>query len=234
MAQSAQPCPRPCHSGAVVRIAILSRAESRYVSGLKGELPPLMDQRLVDLSDPELLLAEIERLHGEVAKLEERAAQLDRLAHQDSLIDLPNRRGFMRQLDMLIARVSRYGESAAMLFVDVDGLKAINDGFGHKAGDEALIHVARLLADGVRKGDCVARIGGDEFAILLNHTDRQGAQETATRLVELVAGAGFASDDRPLPLSIAIGVAMIEMDDKPETVIARADKAMYREKAAAA
>lgn len=192
-----------------------------------------MDERLIDLSDPDALLAEIERLHGEVARLKEQAERLDRLAHQDSLIDLPNRRGFMRQLDMLIARVSRYGESAAMLFVDVDGLKAINDSFGHKAGDEALIHVARLLSDGVRKGDCVARIGGDEFAILLNHTDEPNARETASRLVERVADAGFSCDGKPLPLSIAIGVAMIEMDDSPETVIARADKAMYREKAAA-
>jgi diguanylate cyclase (GGDEF)-like protein len=193
-----------------------------------------MSERLVDLSDPEALLAEIERLHGEVAKLKQQAERLDRLAHQDSLIDLPNRRGFMRQLDMLIARVTRYGEAAAMLYVDVDGLKAINDGFGHKAGDEALIHVAKLLSDGVRKGDCVARIGGDEFGILLNHSDAEGAQETAARLVDLVAEAGFACDDKPLSLSIAIGVAVIEMDDTPETVIARADKAMYREKAAAA
>ena len=192
-----------------------------------------MIERLVDLSDSEALLAEIERLRGEVESLKQQAERLDRLAHQDSLIDLPNRRGFMRQLDMLIARVSRYGESAAMLFVDVDGLKAINDGFGHKAGDEALIHVARLLSDGVRKGDCVARIGGDEFAILLNHTDEAGARETASRLVELVAEAGFDCDGKPLPLSIAIGVSMIEMDDQPDAVIARADRAMYRDKAAA-
>ena len=80
----------------------------------------------------------IERLHGEVARLKEQAERLDRLAHQDSLIDLPNRRGFMRQLDMLIGRVSRYGESAAMLFVDIDGLKAINDGFGSRASRRLL------------------------------------------------------------------------------------------------
>jgi diguanylate cyclase (GGDEF)-like protein len=193
-----------------------------------------MGERTVDLSNPEMLLAEIERLHGEVARLRERAEQLDRLAHQDSLIDLPNRRGFMRQLDMLIARVSRYGESAAMLFVDIDGLKGINDTFGHKAGDEALIHVAELLAGGVRKGDCVARIGGDEFGILLHHADEESARDTASRLVGLVAGADFACGGTPRRLGVAIGLTMIEAEDRADSVVARADHAMYRVKAAAA
>ena len=79
------------------------------------------------------------------------------------LIDLPNRRGFMRELERLIARVDRYGIDGAMLFVDLDGLKIINDTLGHRAGDEALIQVAALLVKGMRHSDVVARIGGDEF-----------------------------------------------------------------------
>ncbi|HVL78864.1 MAG TPA: GGDEF domain-containing protein [Sphingomicrobium sp.] len=192
-----------------------------------------MNDKLVDVSDAEALAAEVERMRAEIAHLEERVALLDRLAHQDALIELPNRRGFMRQLDALIARVTRHGEPAAMLFVDIDGLKIINDTFGHAAGDEALIHVAQLLVEGVRKSDCVARIGGDEFGILVERSDEQDAQETAARLMSRIADCEFCHDGTCLPLSVAVGIGMIEANDLPEAVIARADMAMYRDKAAA-
>jgi diguanylate cyclase (GGDEF)-like protein len=165
--------------------------------------------------------------------LQERVAQLDQLAHQDPLINLPNRRGFMRELERLIARVDRYGLKAAMLFVDVDGLKVINDSFGHRAGDEALIQVANLLAKGVRHSDVVARIGGDEFGILLECADEDAAQETAARLIDQISGCEFLHDGEPLPLGVAIGVGMIDCLDTPEAVMERADEAMYRRKAAA-
>jgi diguanylate cyclase (GGDEF)-like protein len=191
-----------------------------------------MSDQTSDATDVEELIAEINALRGKVAQLQERVGQLDQLAHQDALIDLPNRRGFMRALERLIDRVSRYDEKAAMLFVDIDGLKSINDSFGHQAGDEALIRVARLLVDGVRKSDLVARIGGDEFGILLGHADEGSAQETASRLVDLIAGCDFAHDGASLPLSVAIGVAIIHGKDGPDEVMARADAEMYRRKAA--
>jgi diguanylate cyclase (GGDEF)-like protein len=189
-----------------------------------------MSDSLVGVEDRETLVAEVSRLRSEVRQLEERIALLDRLAHQDWLIELPNRRGFMRQLEMLIAKVSRYGESAAMLFVDVDGLKLVNDTLGHHAGDHALIHVGELLAKGIRKDDCVARLGGDEFGILLCHANEESALETARRLIERIAEAKFAWDGVTLPLSVAIGVTAIQADDEPESVMCRADQAMYRHK----
>ena len=193
-----------------------------------------MSDQVSDASDVERMIAEIDALRGKVEQLQERVAQLDKLAHQDSLIDLPNRRGFMRALERLSHRVNRYDEKAAMLFVDIDGLKLINDSFGHKAGDEALIQVARLLAGAVRKSDLVARIGGDEFGILLSHADEASALETAARLVDLIAGCDFIHDGDALPLSVAIGVGMITGDESPEDVMARADAEMYRRKSAAA
>ncbi len=177
---------------------------------------------------------EIERLREKIARLEERVRQLDALAHQDSLVHVPNRRGFMRELEALISRVSRYGEGGAMLFVDIDGLKRINDSFGHKAGDEALIHVANALASGVRKSDCVARLGGDEFGVLLVHADEETARETAGRLKTLIDEHESHCDGNRLPLSIAIGVTMVAANDTTDAVIARADRAMYAEKSAAA
>jgi diguanylate cyclase (GGDEF)-like protein len=176
---------------------------------------------------------EIDRLRAKVAQLQERVEQLDALAHQDSLINLPNRRGFLRALERFIDRACRYGEVSAMLYVDLDGLKMINDGFGHRAGDEALIQVAQLLTDGVRKSDVVARIGGDEFGILLAHSDEAKARDAASRLVDPIARCVFLHDGEALPLSVAIGVTMITGSDGPDEIIDRADEAMYRRKAAA-
>jgi diguanylate cyclase (GGDEF)-like protein len=188
---------------------------------------------VADAEDRERLIEEISLLRAKVARLQERVEQLDQLAHQDSLINLPNRRGFMRELERLIARVDRYGINAAMLFVDLDGLKMINDTFGHRAGDEALIQVANLLASGVRHSDVVARIGGDEFGILLEASDEDAAHETATRLVDLICGCDFMHDGDALPLSVAVGVGMIDALDTAEAVMERADEAMYLRKAAA-
>ena len=188
---------------------------------------------VVDVDDRERLIEEISALRGKVARLQERVEQLDQLAHQDSLINLPNRRGFMRELERLIARVDRYGLSAAMLFVDVDGLKVINDSFGHRAGDEALVQIANLLSKGVRHSDVVARIGGDEFGILLENSDEAAAHETAARLIEQISNCEVLHDGEELPLSVAIGVGMIDALDTAEAVMERADEAMYRRKAAA-
>jgi diguanylate cyclase (GGDEF)-like protein len=184
------------------------------------------------LSDAEALVAEIERLRAQIAALEHRVRQLDHLAHCDALVDLPNRRSFIGQLERSVARVARYGDEAAMLFVDMDGLKRINDQFGHAAGDQALIQVAQLLASSVRKSDYVARIGGDEFGILLERIDERGAWEMALRIIETVVGSHFDIEGCSLPLSVAVGVGAIRPDDDPQSVIARADKEMYRVKAA--
>ena len=192
-----------------------------------------MSDHLTDELDAAHLLEEISRLRAHVAQLQERIEELDELAHQDTLIDMPNRRGFMRALGRFIDRAKRYGEPSAMLFVDLDGLKSINDSFGHLAGDVALIQVAHLLVGGVRRSDVVARLGGDEFAILLAHSTEENAHETAARLADLIASCEITHDGDELPLSVAIGVAMIGPDDEPEAIMARADEEMYRRKAAA-
>src|SRR5438874_819035 len=205
--------------------------ESRYASQRTTRSGAMSDQ-LTDDAEAHALIEEISRLRGQVAQLQERVEQLDHLAHQDSLIDLPNRRGFVRELERLIARVSRYDARAAMLFVDLDGLKIINDTFGHRAGDQSLIQVAGLLERGVRKSDVVARIGGDEFGILLENADEASAHETAARLVDMIADCEFSHEGDSLPLSVAIGVGMIGANDSADEVMARADEQMYRRKAA--
>jgi len=189
------------------------------------------DDGSISLDDAIALLDEIERLHTQLAAAEARLSELDRLAHRDALVDLPNRRSFFASLEQLIARVERYDVPAALLFVDVDGLKAVNDKFGHNAGDQALSKIASLLVASVRKADFVARLAGDEFGILLEHADELSAWKMALRVVETVDECQFCVDGVCLPLSVAIGVGMIEAGDTPETVLARADKEMYRIKA---
>ena len=191
-----------------------------------------MERRVVTV-DPEALLAEVARLRGEVATLEARVEELDRLANMDSLVPVANRRGLIAQLDMMIARFDRHGTPGALLFVDVDGLKALNDAFGHAAGDAALIHLTEMMVASVRQTDMVARIGGDEFAILLDHADDRSACETAARLADRVAGCEFCFEGKCLPLSIAIGFTHLQSGDSAVAVLDRADEAMYREKDAA-
>lgn len=186
------------------------------------------DQEAVSLDEAVILVEEIQRLRSELERSQAHAAELDRLAHQDALVDLANRRSFLARLRELIARVERYGGPAAMLFVDVDGLKAINDGFGHIAGDRALVEVARLLVASVRKADFVARLSGDEFGVLLEHADELGAWEIALRVVETVDDCQFEVNGVALPLSVAVGVGAIQGTDTPESVLARADQSMYR------
>ena len=192
-----------------------------------------MTGHVTEVADGEGLVAEVRQLRERVAELQQRVEQLDELAHQDVMMALPNRRGFMRELDRLVARAARYGTTAAMLFVDLDGLKMINDTFGHQAGDQALIQVAQLLSAGVRRGDIVGRLGGDEFGILLEQASEASAHETAARLSQVIAACDFLHDGDALPLSVAIGVAMIDGQSSPAEVMAEADEEMYRRKAAA-
>ena len=183
--------------------------------------------------DPAQLLEEIARLRAEVSRLESRVEELDRLAHRDPLVPLANRRGMLRELETMIARHDRHDTPAAVLFVDLNDLKTLNDSFGHMGGDAALVTVAEKLLEGTRATDCVARLGGDEFCVLLEHADEKSAIETAERLIAIIADGDCSFEGLSMPLSVAIGVTLIEKGDTPATVLARADKAMYRVKAAA-
>lgn len=196
---------------------------------------PIVDgpgRGVLRLASSDSLIEEIERLRAEVDRLEARVSELDELAHLDPLVLLPNRRGFLKDLEQIIARIDRYDEPAAMIFVDVDGLKTINDRFGHQAGDAALIRIAEIIVATVRASDSAARLSGDEFVILLTNTDELGAWNMALRIVEATLASRLGLGDSSISLSVAVGVGVIQAGDQPDEVIARADKSMYRIKAA--
>lgn len=190
------------------------------------------DRVTFSLDEVEALVGEIEQLRFIVSELESRVDQLNRLAYRDDLVDVLNRRGFIASLENVIARVTRYGDQAAMLFIDLDGLKLINDRFGHAAGDAALVEVAKVIVASVRDSDCVGRLGGDEFAVILERADELSAWQMGLRIVETVVGSQYCVDGICLPLSVAVGVGAIERGDTAQAVIERADKSMYQVKAA--
>ncbi len=185
----------------------------------------------LSLGDIEALVGEIERLRVHVSHLETRVEELNRLVYRDPLVDVLNRRGFIASLENVIARVDRYGDQAAMLFIDLDGLKLINDRLGHEAGDAALTEVAKMIVACARSSDCVGRLGGDEFAVILERADELSAWQMALRIVEMVVGSQYCVNGACLKLSVAVGVGVIARGDTTQAVIKRADNAMYEVKA---
>src|SRR5262249_53329051 len=122
------------------------------------------------------LLAENERLKRELAVARARIGELEARADVDPLLDILNRRGFERELARARAHVKRYGTQAVLLFIDLDGFKAVNDRYGHGVGDALLKAVARELVSHVRASDVVGRLGGDEFGVLIWRAGRVEAR----------------------------------------------------------
>ena len=173
-------------------------------------------------------------LSSALAKMRERIEELERLVDSDTLTPLPNCRRFVREVERVVQHGRRYGTQMAwVMFVDLDGLKKINDSHGHIAGDAALIHVANILRTMVRTTDVVARIGGDEFGLLLEHIDAEDVSDKAVSLIEAVAEQPLMIGGRSLQLSVSIGLAQLSAEDEAETLIARADDAMYARRAQA-
>lgn len=171
-------------------------------------------------------------LSSALAKMRARIEELEKLVDSDTLTPLPNRRRFVREVERVVQHGRRYGAPASwVMFVDLDGLKLINDSYGHIAGDAALIHIANILQAMVRTTDVVARIGGDEFGLLLEHIDAEAARDKAERLIEAVAEQPLILGGKRVSLTISIGLAQLGADDEAETLIARADDAMYANRA---
>ena len=155
------------------------------------------------------------------------------LADHDSLTGLFNRRRFFHELDAYLAWSERHGDPGAVLLLDVDRLKEVNDSLGHDAGDELLKHVAGVLAGRVRKTDAVARLGGDEFVVLLRALAPEQARELAHEIPELLARTLVRIGDELVSASTSVGIALIQPGSRTEadSVVREADASMYRSKA---
>jgi diguanylate cyclase (GGDEF)-like protein/PAS domain S-box-containing protein len=159
--------------------------------------------------------------------------QLRYLADHDALTGLIGRRRFSDDLSREVARVKRHGGQASLLLLDLDGFKFVNDAFGHSVGDDLLVRIAHALARVVREGDTLARIGGDEFAILLPETDLDGARIVGTKLLQAVREHGrVLQQGKYTDVTVSIGATSLERGTSPdaEHLLVEADVAMYEAK----
>ncbi len=179
---------------------------------------------------PEALRAEIERLKTELALAEWKIADLEARADIDPLLGILNRRGFARELARSIAYVKRYSTEAALVIVDLDGFKDVNDSHGHAAGDALLIAIASTLRAHVRASDVVARLGGDEFAVLMWNLNGTAAAAKAGELEGIIASVQVAHRGETLFVGASAGSAPLKGDADAMQIIENADHAMYARK----
>lgn len=161
------------------------------------------------------------------------SAKMKKMATQDQLTGLLNRRGFNEYGERAYAAARRAGTELSVIMTDIDRFKFINDKYGHAAGDSALVHFARLVSESRRKEDVIARVGGEEFALLLPGTDLRDAMALADQMCSKIGASPMDMTSIGLPMTSSFGVAAISENDKSlDDMILRADRAMYRSKRA--
>jgi diguanylate cyclase (GGDEF)-like protein/PAS domain S-box-containing protein len=207
------------------------QSEKRYFDAAGEIMSAILSVSLVRDRDgaPLHYIAQLQDI-SDRKQLEE---HLRHLADHDPLTGLRNRRLFEHDLKLQVARSRRYGELAAVMVIDLDDFKQVNDRHGHKVGDDTLKAVATALTRRLRESDLVARLGGDEFAVLLPHVDEEGVRIVADGLTQVVLACSIDVGDTVLHPSASIGFAVIDQKtDSAELVLVEADRAMYAGKRA--
>lgn len=174
---------------------------------------------------------ERETLLAELAAARTTEEEFRNLAYHDDLTGLPNRSLLHDRLGLAITHAYRQASHLALLFLDLDDFKAVNDSFGHGYGDRLLVELASRVRGSVRAGDTVARFGGDEFVVLLDGvTGAEDAAHVAAKVLAAVR-APFRIDGHPVSIAASVGVSVYPGDGtSPEELVSRADAAMYRDK----
>ncbi|MEO3428518.1 sensor domain-containing diguanylate cyclase [Pelagibius sp. CAU 1746] len=213
--------------GAVREFSIVARDGEEIPVGLRAfEIPPPDDKRC---------FGAIMQDYRPRRKLEaERDALLARLSAQalsDELTGLPNRRAFMDELERVQAAMSRSTAPASIAVIDIDHFKQVNDTYGHGAGDATLRALAAVLRETLRGEDFLARVGGEEFALVLRAADLSIAGRIAERMRERVAETPFTlPEGQTIHITVSIGVAPFSLDCKDQACLKAADKALYKAK----
>ncbi len=161
---------------------------------------------------------------------EARIQHLESLTSTDELTGLMNRRGFMDGMNRALQSARRYNEEGVLSYIDLDGFKAINDTYGHEAGDMILRRVGELLLSNVRKTDLVARLGGDEYAVLFIHSVKQVGRKRAEFLRQILNDSNLVYRGVSIPIQASLGCADYSGWSQPEDLLRKADRAMYRQK----
>ncbi len=184
-----------------------------------------------------LALVAMTEAQKRIERQQARIAELESLSVTDELTGVMNRRGFDMQLRKAMAqskRLSQDGEDdrgGVVLMIDLDRFKAVNDTYGHAAGDELLRLVAGVLTRDVRESDTVGRLGGDEFAVLMPDLDAEDGLSRAARLEKRMNATSLTWGALILPVSASVGAVSYRPEDRPAEVMGRADETMYQRKA---
>jgi diguanylate cyclase (GGDEF)-like protein len=176
------------------------------------------------------LMAEVDRLRHELDLAKSKLDAVEAQADQDVLLPVLNRRAFVRELSRMMTFAERYSVPVALVYLDLNGFKPVNDTFGHAAGDAALQHFCAILLRNVRESDILGRLGGDEFGLLLPKADFETAKRKALGLADQLRMAPFEWEGAKLLMTFAHGVTVIQAGQTASDAIAAADKAMYQEK----
>ncbi len=167
----------------------------------------------------------------DISERKENERKLEQLATTDPLTGLCNRRAFIERLHEEQRLSRRLQHESALMMIDFDHFKVINDRYGHQAGDEVLQHFAQLATDCLRETDLLGRLGGEEFALLLPGTDLQGAHHLAERIRQCLEQHPTRTADRQIPMTLSIGLTLLHNDDADTSAaLSRADKALYQAK----
>jgi diguanylate cyclase (GGDEF)-like protein len=173
----------------------------------------------------------VRRLRTQLAQAQARIEELEASADTDFLLDIPNRRGFERELNRAVAYIKRYHATAALIVLDVDRLKPINDAFGHAAGDQVLKAIVAALRRHVRASDVIGRLGGDEFALLLWNLSETDAHAKAAALEQAIDRLSFVFRGRTVAAGASAGVTVLGTHAEAARALEEADSAMYVRKA---
>ncbi len=187
-------------------------------------IPSAVEQAIAEL------VSEIDRLREEIEQNNARIKDLEKLADRDPLVPLANRRAFMHELKRFNDLAERYDTPSSVIYLDVDGMKQINDGLGHGAGDSVLVAIAGILLASVRASDVVGRLGGDEFGVILAHMDENMAARKAGSLADIISGARIEHDGKIIAASVSWGVFTFTGETDIANALAAADQAMYERK----
>ncbi len=173
----------------------------------------------------------IRRLRAQLAQAQARIDELQASADTDFLLEIPNRRGFERELNRSISFIQRYRASGVLIVLDVDRLKPINDTFGHAAGDRVLKAIVGELLSHVRASDMIGRLGGDEFALLLWNLSENDARAKAVMLEQAIDRLTFSFGGRTVTAGASAGIAILGPHAEAGKALEQADRAMYVRKA---
>jgi diguanylate cyclase (GGDEF)-like protein/PAS domain S-box-containing protein len=170
-------------------------------------------------------------IYRDISQRKRHARELWQLATSDPLTGVPNRRAFFESIERERARLTRYPGEAGILMIDIDHFKQTNDTYGHAAGDAVLCHVVRQSRKLLRESDTLARLGGEEFAILLPQTSYEGALGLAERIRKVLEDTPLTYNDVPIYVTASVGVTvMTHTDSSTDKTLSRADHALYEAK----